>query len=58
MGRDFRSGEDRASSPCTVILSYGAWERRFAKDSGVIGKILYMGGIPYSVVGVLPQDFH
>src|SRR5215469_1597344 len=38
-GRDFRSGEDLAATPRTVMLSYGWWQRHFGgKD--VIGQVL------------------
>jgi len=40
-----------------VVLSHGFWERRFSGDPGVIGTTLHVGGAPYEVVGVAPEDF-
>ncbi|MFT4112306.1 ABC transporter permease [Silvibacterium sp.] len=58
LGRDFRPGEDLASAPQTVLLSYGAWQRRFAADSNIIGRTVEMDGHAYEVIGVLPSGFH
>lgn len=56
-GRDFRSGEDLAAAPRTVMLSYGWWQRYFGgKD--VMGQVLNIDDEPNTIVGVLPADFH
>jgi macrolide transport system ATP-binding/permease protein len=56
-GRDFRSGEDLAAVPRTVMLSYGWWQRHFGgKD--VIGQVLNIDDEPNTIIGVLPADFH
>ena len=58
LGRDFRPGEDQPSAPQTVILSYEAWQRRFAANRSVIGTTVALGGHPALIIGVLPQGFH
>ncbi|HEV3036999.1 MAG TPA: ABC transporter permease [Candidatus Angelobacter sp.] len=56
-GRDFRSGEDLATAPRTIMLSYGWWQQRFGgKD--VIGQVLNIDDQPNTIVGVLPANFH
>lgn len=56
-GRDFRSGEDQATAPRNVVLSYSWWQRHFGgKD--VIGQVLNIDDEPNTIVGVLPADFH
>ncbi len=57
LGRDFYQGEDLASAPRTVIISYGAWQRRFGGKADVIGHSITLSGIPYTIVGVLPKNF-
>jgi predicted permease len=57
LGRDFYSGEDLPSAPKTVILSYGTWQKRFGGKKDVVGDIVSLSGIPYTIVGVLPEDF-
>jgi putative ABC transport system permease protein len=52
LGREFRS--DDAES--VAILSYTLWQRRFGRDSGIIGKSIHLEGRQYTVVGVLPPQ--
>jgi predicted permease len=57
LGRTFRVDEDREAKNIPVLITYGAWQRRFAGDPHVIGKPLVVDGDPATVVGVLPQKF-
>ena len=57
LGRDFYAGEDLPDAPLTVILSHATWLKRFGGRADVIGQPLSLNGQPYTVVGVLPQDF-
>ena len=45
------------SAPRTVILSYATWQKRFGGRKDVTGETVTLSGIPYAIVGVLPQDF-
>ena len=56
-GRDFHTGEDSPSSPQTVILSYGAWQKWFGGNKDVIGQSVSLSGVPHIIIGVLPPDF-
>jgi macrolide transport system ATP-binding/permease protein len=58
LGRDFRPGEDLASAPDTVLLSYSAWQRRYGGRADVLGKTVTLDGVPNTIIGVLPRDFH
>ena len=57
LGRDFRTGEDAADAPRTVILSYTAWQKRFGGKRDVLGRTLTLNGNPAIVIGVLPAHF-
>jgi macrolide transport system ATP-binding/permease protein len=57
LGRDFYSGEDLPAAPRTVMLSYATWQKRFGGRKNVIGEAVALSGVPYTIVGVLPQDF-
>jgi predicted permease len=57
MGRAFRPEEDRAGGDNVALISDGLWERRFARDRNVLGRIFTLDGKDYSVIGVLPPDF-
>ena len=58
LGRDFYNGEDEPNAPNSVILSYGGWQKRFGGRKDVIGQTITLSGIPTTIVGVLPQEFH
>jgi predicted permease len=57
LGRDFRPGEDLAGAPRNVILTYGAWHKRFGGAADIVGQRVTLSNDPYTVIGVLPQDF-
>jgi len=58
LGRDFRTGEDLASAPRTVILSYGAWQKRYGGRKEVLGETVTLDGELNTIIGVLPKEFH
>lgn len=57
LGRDFYAGEDLPSAPRAVMLSYATWKKRYAGRKDVIGQSVNLSGVPYAIVGVLPQSF-
>ena len=57
LGRTFADGEDQDGRDHVVILSHDLWERRFAADSGIVGKTIHLNGTPYEVIGVMPAQF-
>jgi predicted permease len=54
LGRDFLEEDARQNAERVVMLSYDGWQRLFARDPGVIGMTLRIGGHPVTVIGVLP----
>ena len=59
LGRGFLPEEDQvAGRNPVVVLSYGLWRRRFAADSGIVGKTVVLNNHGYTVVGVTPAGFH
>jgi len=57
LGRDFTPEEAQVGRNREVILTWAAWERYFQGDPSAVGKTLNVGGIPETVVGILPQSF-
>ena len=57
LGRNFRAGEDTPSGEKVAILAYSTWKERYSGDAGIIGKQIRVNGVPYSVVGVMPDGF-
>jgi macrolide transport system ATP-binding/permease protein len=58
LGRDFYAGEDLPAAPRVVMLSYAAWQKRFGGRSDVVGQTVILSGVSYTIIGVLPADFH
>ena len=54
-GRTFLPEDERAKSRA-VVLSEGFWRTRFAGDPTVIGRDIRLDGLPFTVVGVLPEE--
>ncbi|HEY6250269.1 MAG TPA: ABC transporter permease, partial [Candidatus Angelobacter sp.] len=57
LGRDFGTGEDRPGQAKVVMLTYGAWQRRFGGRNDVVGQSVSLSGDPYTIIGILPQSF-
>jgi predicted permease len=58
LGRSFLPADALEHSAPVVVLSWSAWQQYFHGDPSVIGKTLRSGGIPQTVIGVLPRGFH
>jgi putative ABC transport system permease protein len=49
--------EGAAGGERNVVLAEGFWRRRFGADPGVVGRVLEIERLPFTVVGVAPQHF-
>jgi macrolide transport system ATP-binding/permease protein len=58
LGRDFSAGEDAPGAPHTVLLTYGAWKKRFGGNRNVVGQAISLSNVSYTIIGVLPEDLH
>jgi predicted permease len=57
LGRFFQFQDEAPNAPWTIVLSHGAWARRFGSDPSVVGKSVRYGDGSAIVIGVLPEDF-
>jgi putative ABC transport system permease protein len=58
VGRDFLDEEDGGNGQHVAIVSYGVWSRRLGGDAGKIGQTILLNGEPFTLIGVMPRDFH
>ena len=58
LGRAFAPGEDQVGAGPVALISAGFWQRKFSGASDVLGKSLTLDGRNYTVVGVIPANFH
>jgi hypothetical protein len=56
-GRALRSSDDVVGAAPVVVLSHGAWQRRYGGSPDVLGRkiILHETGVAYEIVGVMPR---
>jgi predicted permease len=40
--------------PHIAVLTYGFWQRHFGARADVVGQVLHLDGMPYTVIGVAP----
>ena len=57
-GRTFMEGEDQPGRSHVVVLSHDLWERRFGSDPAILGRTIRLNREDYTVIGVMPADFH
>jgi putative ABC transport system permease protein len=57
VGRDFLPEEGEPGKNQELILSYGLWERRYASDPKILGKVVKVDGKPFTIVGVMGKGF-
>ena len=56
LGRTFQAAEDTVGPPPSVVLSHSLWQD-LGSDPAIVGKQLRIGGIPRTVIGVMPRGF-
>jgi predicted permease len=56
MGRVLSMDDERQGTP-VAVLGHGYWQRRFAGDSGVLGRTITLNGAPFTIVGVAAPRF-
>ena len=57
LGRSFTADEAEFGSRA-LMLSHGYWQRHFGGSPDVIGRDLVVNYRPFTIVGILPPDFH
>jgi len=56
-GRGFSANDGQAGGERVVILGHALWMQRFGGDASVIGRRIMLNGVPFEVVGVMPESF-
>lgn len=59
LGRDFLPDEDGAPGAHPVaVISYALWSKQFGAQRSAIGQTMELNGLPFTIIGVAPEDFH
>jgi predicted permease len=57
LGRILLPEDDRPNSPPVVLMSGNFWQRQFHSDPKIVGSVLHLNGLTFSVIGVTPLDY-
>jgi putative ABC transport system permease protein len=57
MGRGFTPEEEVPGRDNVIVLSHGAWQRRFGADPRALGSTVSINGSPSTIVGIMPAGF-
>ena len=58
LGRTLLPEDDQIGAKPVALISEGLWTRRFGSSRDVLGQSLTLNNVAYTVVGVIPADFH
>jgi predicted permease len=58
MGRTFAPEEDQIGAGPVALISAGLWQRKFSSAPDILGKSITLDARPYTIVGVIPANFH
>ena len=51
------SMEDEQNHTSNAVLSYDYWTRRFLRDPSVVGRSMFIKGLPFTIIGVAAPGF-
>jgi predicted permease len=58
LGRAFRADEDSVPGrDAVIVLGHELWRTDFASDPSVVGRIIFLNNVPFTVIGVAPEPF-
>lgn len=56
-GRLLSEDDARADAPPVAVISHALWQRRFAADPNIGGRVVTINNQPVTIVGVTPREF-
>ena len=58
LGRVIQPSDDAQTGQGAVgVISYGLWERAYARSASVLGQVIKLNEVPLTIVGVNPKGF-
>jgi predicted permease len=54
LGRTFTSDDDAIGAAPVALLSFQTWQREYGGSTDVLGGVIRLDDVPYTIVGVLP----
>jgi len=56
IGRLHGPADEAASAPPVAVISHRFWRERYAEATDVVGQIVRLNDVPFTIVGVLPAE--
>lgn len=57
LGRAFAADEAKPGHDSVAVLGHDFWKNDLHSDSGVVGHVIRLNGIDFTVIGVMPESF-
>ena len=57
LGRLLLPSDDTPQAPAVVVLNFGYWQGTFGGDPSVIGRVIHLQELPFTIVGVAEPGF-
>jgi predicted permease len=57
LGRTLAPRDEALGAPEVVVLGHDLWRSRFGGDPDLVGRVVHVGAVPHTVVGVMPDGF-
>lgn len=56
-GRGFTLQDETSHAP-VAVLSYSYWTARFGRNPSLLGQVIYLKGVPFTIIGIAAKDFY
>jgi predicted permease len=56
-GRLFEADDDKPSAAPVAVLNYGYWQSAFGGSHDVVGHVIELNNVPFTIIGVVEQRF-
>lgn len=57
LGRSFGPGDQRPGAPPVALASYSLWENRYQRSTSILGSPVWIDGVFFTIVGVMPRGY-
>ena len=57
LGRTLTAQDENPADPPVVVISHSLWKTRFGSDPRVVGRVVKLGTVTATIVGVMPEGF-
>lgn len=57
LGRPLTPDDDRPAAAPVALASYALWQNRFQGSASILGSVVQLNHVPFTIVGVMPQGY-